>query len=94
MKRPEIPFIVCTPDGHLIDADYWKNIIGQCGVQCEGNQEKCLLALRTAFKTIRKLATDEEFERIMKAVSEVADSDTTGEMNCIVNFMNGKIISS
>lgn len=93
MRKLETPLIVSTPDGHLIDVDYWKNVLGQCGVRCEGNQEKCLVALRTAFKTIRKLADDEEFERIMKAVREAAESDTTGELNCIVNFMNKKIIS-
>lgn len=97
MNRDEFLDLAWRLDESLMEVDYLKEQIGNCGEQCgiedEGLCPECCRALEKVIAEDKRLAENRELDDILKRLKKACDEDITGEYERILKQSSeGKVI--
>ena len=94
MTKQEFADLIFRLEELLIEADFWRYKIGNCGGACRGSSEEdyrklclaCSKALKEEMDAVKRLSKNAEFNETMRMVKEAVDRDTTGEFKGILDL--------
>jgi hypothetical protein len=87
MNKREFTNLLFRIEELLLEVDYYRRKINDCRV-CKGWDEEdlegmclfCLRALQEEFEAIKKVAKNEEFNRLMRTIKKALQKEDTGEL--------------
>lgn len=94
MTKQEFADLIFRLEELLMEADFWRQKIGECGGICRGSREEdyrklclsCSKALKGEMDAIRRLSENAEFNETMRKVKEAVDGDKTGEFKAMLDL--------
>jgi len=101
MNKEEFLTLVWRLEELLIQLDYLRSRIGNCGHQCEGLDAQddrglcpdCCDWLAKVMAEEERLSADMEFNEVMKKLKEACDQDKAGQLEKIVKqSREGRIV--